>query len=116
MEALRVAQKNKVSSEIYTHSQSNDSLPIEYLELQELREMIHRSLSKLSKTNQETAKAFYLDEKNCNEIAKTLGIPSGTVRRRLHQARNQLRSMLKGYCEELPKKDKEHEQDYGIPF
>ena len=43
---------------------------------------------------------FYLDDMKCSQIAERLGVPQGTVKRRLHDARERLRAMLLGYVME----------------
>jgi RNA polymerase sigma-70 factor (ECF subfamily) len=40
--------------------------------------------------------SFYLDERPVADIAQTLGIPTGTVTRRLHEGRERVRAMLLG--------------------
>lgn len=96
-QSLKIVQQKNIDPKELDALQRSHFSPSEQIELQELRDMIRQSLSKLSETHRLTMELFYLDEHSCNEVAETLNVPSGTVRRRLHQARNQLRSMLKDY-------------------
>jgi len=41
-----------------------------------------------------------------DEIAKIINIPIGTVRSRLHRARNELKQKLKAYAESMGYRDK----------
>jgi len=63
----------------------------------ELHEQVRRALDALPRAGREAAQLFYLDELSCRQVAAELGIPAGTVRRRLHDARRRLRGMLLGY-------------------
>ena len=74
--------------------------PSARLEWQELRALVRRTLAGLPAVNREAARLFYLEERGCAEIADDLGIPLGTVKRRLHDARQQLRSALLGQIPE----------------
>jgi RNA polymerase sigma-70 factor (ECF subfamily) len=98
-QSLKVVQKKVIDPNEFEALQKPDISPSEQFEYQELREMIRQSLLKLSEMNRQTVELFYLNEQSCSEVAKTLNIPSGTVRRRLHQARNHLQSILKDYYE-----------------
>ncbi|MHC4386773.1 MAG: RNA polymerase sigma factor [Planctomycetota bacterium] len=110
-QALRITRKKKANLRELRLPQESDLLPDQQIEQQELRNMIRQSLSELSKQNQQTTELFYFNEQSCGEVAKTLNIPSGTVRRRLHEARNQLRCLLKHCCE-----DTDTEQENKIPL
>lgn len=59
-------------------------------EVEELRSV----LLKLPEEQREVLWLHYLGEMGVAEIAGTLGVPTGTVKSRLHHARNKLRSML----------------------
>ncbi|MFC1677869.1 RNA polymerase sigma factor [Planctomycetota bacterium] len=99
-QALRIAHKNSKKKERSVEYQDNRLSPAEKLELEELRQIVRQALSELPKSSRETAELFYLDEQNCTEVADTLNIPKGTVKRRLYDTRQKLRDMLLGYIEE----------------
>ena len=105
-EALRVVRKNSRNREKVVGYQSNQLSPLEKIELEELRQIIHQALSGLSESSRETAELFYLDEQSCAEVAQTLNVPNGTVKRRLHDTRQKLRDILLGYIEEPAAKRK----------
>jgi len=68
--------------------------PSERVEREELCRRVHRALKSLSPINRQTAELFYLSEHDCGQIAEMLHVPQGTVRRRLHDVRQKLRTML----------------------
>ena len=105
-EALRVLRKNSRNREKVVDYQSNQLSPLEKVELEELRQLIHQALSGLSKSNRQTAELFYLDEQSCAQVAHTLNVPTGTVKRRLYDTRQKLRDILLDYVEEPAAKRK----------
>jgi RNA polymerase sigma-70 factor (ECF subfamily) len=74
--------------------------PIEHAIAQEQASAIRTALQGLNSTNRETARMYYLDEKSCSEVAAILQVPPGTVKRRLYDAREQLRQELKGLLDD----------------
>ena len=78
---------------------SGDLSPNSGAELTELRQIVHHAVNSLPVKARETAKMFYLDELSHNEIANQLEISAGTVKSRLHRARQRLRNLLLGYVE-----------------
>jgi len=62
----------------------------------ELRESVRGAIRELSPKAQQVIERFYLRGLSIEETAGELGIPSGTVKRRLHEARQRLRARLVG--------------------
>lgn len=60
----------------------------------QLRPVLERALASLSATDRETFLLQTLGDLSNNEIAEALSIPAGTVRSRMHRARNALREQL----------------------
>jgi RNA polymerase sigma factor (sigma-70 family) len=71
--------------------------PLANAELEETRSIVRKALASLPTTERRTAQLFYLEERSCADIADDLRVPLGTVKRRLHDARERLRAMLLGY-------------------
>lgn len=78
-------------------SQTDPSLPLERAE-RDAR--IQSALSALAADHRAVVVLKDLDGLRYEEIAEMLGIPVGTVRSRLHRARNELRLLLHGILEE----------------
>lgn len=57
---------------------------------------LRMALKHLSGESQAVLSMHYLESMGVTEIARSLGIPPGTVKSRLHHAREQLRNVLKG--------------------
>lgn len=73
--------------------------PIRRIEREELARRVREALQTLPEASRQAAELFYLDELSCAQTAETLQIPLGTVKRRLHDARRQLRDILAGSLE-----------------
>ena len=67
--------------------------------LKELQEKLNESLQKLSITHRTVIVLFEIEGMNHAEIGKILGCSEGTVRSRLHYAKEQLKQLLKDYLE-----------------
>jgi RNA polymerase sigma factor (sigma-70 family) len=74
--------------------------PSARLEERELAALIHEAVGNLSETLREAVSLLYFEGYNLKEAAHFLDIPEGTLKRRLHDGRQQLRStatrILKG--------------------
>ena len=84
-------------------SPSREPSPSERLQQGELAEAVANALASLPPTSRETMELFYLSQWRCAEIAATLGVPQGTVKRRLHDGRKHLRYALLGHFADLEK-------------
>jgi RNA polymerase sigma-70 factor (ECF subfamily) len=68
--------------------------PAAETELSELRDRLHAGLAQLSETQREIVLLHDLEGWKHGEIARSLELPSGTVRSHLHHARRRLREIL----------------------
>ena len=59
-----------------------------------LRELVKKSLALLPDKGRVAIELFYLDERSIAEVSRHLGIPVGTVKRRLHDARQRLKGIF----------------------
>lgn len=59
-------------------------------------ELVHELLEKLNLVYREVLTLYFLEDFSINEMAEIIGIPEGTVKSRLHYAKNALREMLGG--------------------
>ena len=80
---------------------SEDFLPDSLVESAETRKIIMDIIEKsLSEDIRRTLILFYFDEMSTREIAEILGVPEGTVRRRLNFARNKIKKEVEKYEKE----------------
>ncbi len=77
---------DKVSGTLENCERVEDSL----LAKEEISEL-NRAISRLSRLQREVIILYYLKNMKINEIAERLGVPVGTVKRRLHDAKNDIR-------------------------
>lgn len=82
---------------------SDTDTPHRNMEQQELRGRVMTAIGRLSKTQRETTALFYIDGYSQEEIAGMQEVPIGTVKRRLHDARNRLREEMMDMVEEVLK-------------
>jgi len=74
------------------------AVPVEYdrfVELIAWREIIEKAMKLLSPSNQAIATLYFFDDYTCQEVANALGLPVGTVKRRLHEIRKVLRKEIR---------------------
>lgn len=95
---------------------ASDATPDTNAQVSELRCLVRDAVKNLPPSGNETAEMFYFEQRSCSEIAELLQIPSGTVKRRLHDARKQLRSMLLGYVREDKPDKREGTSEWRLPL
>ena len=76
-------------------SQQTDE-PLDQLISRERAQRLWEALGRLKSLDREALDAFYIRGHSLLEIAESLGVPLGTVKRRLHTARKRLRLELEG--------------------
>ena len=96
-EAVRIARKKHPNRQTEMDEPIDNLSPHTIAAGQELRQLVQQAFDALPETNRQTAEMFYLDEQSCAQVAQKLSVPAGTVRRRLYDARQQLRKFLQGY-------------------
>lgn len=117
-QALRITRARR-EAELPEGTEAVDcsSSPSESAERDELRRKVREAIGSLPPASREATQLFYLDERSCAEVAEVLRIPTGTVKRRLHDARKQLHSMLLGYVEDTVLSPNEKpSRDKGMPL
>jgi len=68
--------------------------PVDELELSEAKAGLHVGLGKLKTEDRETLEAFYLKGRSLKQMAREFDAPVGTIKRRLHVARQRLKDVL----------------------
>jgi RNA polymerase sigma-70 factor (ECF subfamily) len=74
--------------------------PVQRAEQGELRETVSGAIQSLSEPNRLATALFYINQYSVAEVAEFLEVPVGTVKRRLHDSRSQLRERLNGMVED----------------
>lgn len=64
----------------------------------EARERVRDALAGLPDRQRALVERYYVEGRSVGEIAATLGLPEGTVKRHLHEAREGMRARLVGLC------------------
>jgi len=73
------------------------------LEQTELREQVLNAIGRLSKTQRETVTLYYISGYSQQEVAQIQEVPIGTIKRRLHEARNKLKEDMIDMVEDVLK-------------
>jgi RNA polymerase sigma-70 factor, ECF subfamily len=73
------------------------------LEQAELREQVLTAIGRLSKTQRETVTLYYISGYSQQEVAHIQEVPVGTIKRRLHEARNRLKEDMIDMVEDVLK-------------
>ena len=88
------------------------SNPHSEIEQQELRAQVMAAIGQLNRKQRETTTLFYINGYSQEEIAGIQEIPKGTVKRRLHDAREKLKAGMIGMVEDVLKSGAPRE-DFG---
>jgi RNA polymerase sigma-70 factor (ECF subfamily) len=70
--------------------------PLEEIERSENRRSVHAGLAQLKPLDRETLEAFYLRGRSLKQMSREFETPVGTIKRRLHVARQRLKEALEG--------------------
>jgi RNA polymerase sigma-70 factor, ECF subfamily len=80
--------------EVLQNTVATDQSPLEDLVRAEQRAELHRGLERLKALDRATLVAFYLHGRSLKQMSREFETPVGTIKRRLHVARNRLRKQL----------------------
>lgn len=76
--------------------------PCQILEMEELEDIIRKTVHQLPSGQQRVFRLYYFDEIPIKEIAVCINKSEGTIKAHLHQARRNLRNMLLPYLRNEP--------------
>ena len=97
---IRLEKTDNMDEEFFDSVEAvpEDFLPNSIVESEDARRIIMDIISNsLSEDIRRTLILFYFDEMSTKEIAEALGVPEGTVRRRLNFARNKIKKEVEKY-------------------
>jgi len=103
LDRIKLSKTDAVEVEFFENVEAvpEDFLPDMIVESAEMRKIIMDIIGKsLSDDIRRTLILFYFDEMSTKEIAEALGVPEGTVRRRLNFARNKIKKEVEKYEDE----------------
>jgi hypothetical protein len=69
----------------------------------DVREVVLAAIARLTQPQRETTALFYINGYTVDEVARMQEVPVGTVKRRLHDAREKLKEEMSGMVEEVLK-------------
>jgi RNA polymerase sigma-70 factor (ECF subfamily) len=80
--------------EAFDCATATTATPLAALIVNERERQVRRGMRRLRALDRETLTAFYFDGQSLNEMSETSGSPLGTIKRRLHVARQRLADEL----------------------
>ena len=87
---------------------ARNGVPLDEIELGEAKAELHKGLGRLKELDRLTLEAFYLHGRSLKQMSREFETPVGTIKRRLHVARQRLKDVLDGnsaFAREAPTKD-----------
>lgn len=85
---------NQVDEGVLENAVVENITPLDSLVKHEARVTIRKGLARLNNLDRETLTAFYLRGESIREMSEAQDAPEGTIKRRLHVARNRLKARL----------------------
>jgi RNA polymerase sigma-70 factor (ECF subfamily) len=85
---------HKVDGEVLENAQASGPTPLEQLEKAEAAAELYQGLERLKPMDRDTLLAFYIRGRSLVQMSREFETPVGTIKRRLHVARNRLRKAL----------------------
>jgi RNA polymerase sigma-70 factor (ECF subfamily) len=85
---------HKVEGEMLDHAEAAGDTPLDEMVRAEQAAELHRGLARLKPLDRETLVAFYLRGQSLIQMSREFETPVGTIKRRLHVARNRLKKQL----------------------
>jgi RNA polymerase sigma-70 factor (ECF subfamily) len=83
-----------VESEVLAQAKAAETAPLDEMIRAEQRSELYRGLERLKPVDRATLMAFYIHGRSLKQMSREFETPIGTIKRRLHVARNRLRRQL----------------------
>jgi RNA polymerase sigma-70 factor (ECF subfamily) len=83
-----------VESEVLEQARAAETAPLDEMIRAEQRGELYRGLDRLKPVDRATLMAFYIHGRSLKQMSREFETPIGTIKRRLHVARNRLRRQL----------------------
>jgi RNA polymerase sigma-70 factor (ECF subfamily) len=91
----------KVESEVLDNAEASGGDPVESLVKAEQAAELYKALEQLKPVDRATLVAFYIRGRSLKQMAREFETPVGTIKRRLHVARNRLKVLLEKVLTDL---------------
>ena len=98
-----------VEPEVLEQTQASDAGPLDELVRSESRAEVWDGLERLKPVDRATLVSFYINGRTLKQMSREFETPIGTIKRRLHVARNRLRRQLERGPERSPRRVREPE-------
>jgi RNA polymerase sigma-70 factor (ECF subfamily) len=92
----------KAESEVLDNAEAAGAGPLETLVKAEQAAELYRGLERLKPVDRATLVAFYLRGRSLKQMSREFETPVGTIKRRLHVARNRLKKQMERGAEARP--------------
>ena len=85
---------HRADAEVLDHAEAAGAGPLEQLVRSEQAAALYRGLDRLKPVDRATLLAFYIRGRSLKQMSREFETPVGTIKRRLHVARNRLKKQL----------------------
>ena len=85
---------HKVDADVLDNAEADDANPLDTLVKAEQAAQLHKCLERLKPIDRATLVAFYIRGRSLKQMSREFETPVGTIKRRLHVARNRLKKQL----------------------
>jgi RNA polymerase sigma-70 factor (ECF subfamily) len=85
---------HKVDGEVLENAEAATASPLDVLEKAEAAAELYQGLARLKPVDRATLLAFYIRGRSLKQMSREFETPVGTIKRRLHVARNRLKKAL----------------------
>ena len=85
---------HKVEGDALEHAEAAGGSPLDALEKAEAAAQLYKGLERLKPVDRATLVAFYIRGRTLKQMSREFETPVGTIKRRLHVARNRLKKAL----------------------
>jgi RNA polymerase sigma-70 factor (ECF subfamily) len=91
----------KAEAEVLDGAEAAGASPLEGMIRSEQAEQLYQALDQLKPVDRATLVAFYIRGRSLKQMSREFETPIGTIKRRLHVARNRLKEVMEEMADEL---------------
>jgi RNA polymerase sigma-70 factor, ECF subfamily len=85
---------HKVEAEVLDHAEASGTSPLDTMVQAEQAAELYKGLERLKAVDRATLVAFYIRGRSLKQMSREFETPVGTIKRRLHVARNRLKKQM----------------------